>query len=290
MFANLWQGIVDWFTALKAEDYLALGLSALKILLILILSWVVIRLSRMVVGRFFERQAEIESRFTMDSRKANTLNAVIQNLIKYIVYFAAALMVLAELGVNTASLIAAAGVGGVAIGFGAQSLVKDIISGFFILFEDQYAVGDYVEVGDVMGTVIEIGLRTTKIKPYTGEETIIPNGEIKRVTNYSRSNHLAMVDMSIAYETDIEKAIQVMTDTAGEYASENDNIVAPPEVIGVMSFDASSITIRSIMWTTPMEHWGVEREMRKRYKAAFEKHGIEIPFPHRVIINKDENK
>lgn len=289
MFANLWQGITDWFTSLKAEDYLKFGVSALKILLILILSWIVIRVSRMVVERFFKKQAVTKSRFTMDERKANTLNAVIQNLIKYIVYFAAALMILAELNVDTASLIAAAGVGGVAIGFGAQSLVKDIISGFFILFEDQFAVGDYVEVGDVMGTVTEIGLRTTKIKPYTGEESIIPNGEIKRVTNYSRSNHLALVDMSIAYETDIEKAIQVMTDVAGEYAAENDNIVAPPEVIGVMSFDASAITLRAIMWTAPMQHWGVEREMRKRYKAAFENHGIEIPFPHRVIINKKEH-
>jgi len=289
LFANLWQGITDWFTSLKAEDYLKFGVSALKILLILILSWIVIRVSRMVVERFFKKQAVTKSRFTMDERKANTLNAVIQNLIKYIVYFAAALMILAELNVDTASLIAAAGVGGVAIGFGAQSLVKDIISGFFILFEDQFAVGDYVEVGDVMGTVTEIGLRTTKIKPYTGEESIIPNGEIKRVTNYSRSNHLALVDMSIAYETDIEKAIQVMTDVAGEYAAENDNIVAPPEVIGVMSFDASAITLRAIMWTAPMQHWGVEREMRKRYKAAFENHGIEIPFPHRVIINKKEH-
>lgn len=289
MFADLWQGITDWFTSLKAEDYLNFGLSALKILLILILSWVVIRVSRMVVGRFFKKQAADTSRFTMDERKANTLNAVIQNLIKYIVYFAAVLMILSELNVDTASLIAAAGVGGVALGFGAQSLVKDIISGFFILFEDQYAVGDYVEIGDVMGTVIEIGLRTTKVKPYTGEECIIPNGEIKRVTNYSRSNHLAIVDMGIAYETDIERAIQVMNDAAGEYAAENNDIVAPPEVVGVMSFDASSITIRAILWTTPMTFWGVEREMRKRYKAAFEKHGIEIPFPHRVIINKNEN-
>ena len=289
MLAEFWQDIVDWFTSLQGEDYLKLGLSALKILLILILSWVVIRLSRLVIGRFFKRQAAMDSKFTMDERKSNTLNAVIQNLIRYIVYFAAVLMVLSELNVDTASLIAAAGVGGVALGFGAQSLVKDIISGFFILFEDQYAVGDYVEIGDVKGTVIEIGLRTTKIKAYTGEEHIIPNGEIKRVTNYSRSNHLAMVDMGIAYETDIEKAIRVMTDVAGAYAAENDDIVAPPEVIGVMSFDASSITIRAILWTTPMAFWGVEREMRKRYKAAFEEHGIEIPFPHRVIINKNEN-
>ena len=289
MFANLWQGLSDWFTSLKAEDYLKIGVSALKILLILVLSWIVIRVCRMVLDRFFKKQAETVSRFTMDERKANTLNAVIQNLIKYIVYFAAVLMILAELGVNTASLIAAAGVGGVAVGFGAQSLVKDIISGFFILFEDQYAVGDYVQIGDSMGTVVELGLRTTKIKAYTGEVNIIPNGEINRVTNYSRSNHLAMVDMGIAYETDIEKAIQVMTDVAGEYAAENDNIVAPPEVIGVMSFDASSITLRAIMWTAPMQHWGIEREMRKRYKAAFEQHGIEIPFPHRVIINKKED-
>lgn len=288
MFANLWQGIADWFTSLSAEDYLRIGLSALKIVLIVVLSFVVIRLSRMVIGRFFKKQADTHSRFSMDERKANTLNAVIQNLIRYIVYFAAALMILAELNVDTASLIAAAGVGGVAIGFGAQSLVKDIISGFFILFEDQYAVGDYVEIGDVKGTVIEIGLRTTKVKAYTGEEHIIPNGEIKRVTNYSRSNHLAVVDMGIAYETEIEKALGVMRTEAEEYAAESDAIVAPPEVVGVMAFDASAITVRAVMWTKPMQHWSVEREMRKRYKAAFAKHCIEIPLPHRVIINREE--
>ena len=108
------------------------------------------------------------------------------------------------------------------------------------------------------------------------------------MTNYSRSNHLAIVDMGIAYETDIEKAIQVMSSVAEGYATENDSIVAPPEVIGVMSFDASSITLRVVIWTAPMQHWGVEREMRKRYKAAFEANEIEIPFPHRVIINRED--
>jgi len=288
VFTKLWQDITGWFTSLQGDDYLKFGLSALKILLILILSWVVIRFSRMVIGRFFKKQADTDSKFTMDERKSKTLNAVIQNLIRYIVYFTALLMILAELGVDTASLIAAAGVGGVAIGFGAQSLVKDIISGFFILFEDQYAVGDYVEIGDIKGTVFEIGLRTTKVMAYAGEEHIIPNGEIKRVTNYSRSNHLAIVDMGIAYETDIEKAAQVMRTVAEELAAENEFIVAAPEVLGVMSFDASSITLRAVVWTMPMQHWGVERELRKRYKAAFEQHNIEIPFPHRVIINKNE--
>lgn len=287
MFNNIWQSISDWFSSLESADYLRVGGSILKILLILVLAWAVIRVSRFLLGRFFRHQADAKHRFTLDTRKANTLNAVLQNLIRYIVYFSAVLMVLAELGVQTASLIAAAGVGGVAIGFGAQSLVKDIISGFFILFEDQYAVGDYIEVGEVTGTVTEIGLRTTRIMAYTGEEHIVPNGEITRVTNFSRSNHLAIVDMSIAYETDIDKAVSVMKEEADAYAAEHDVIVKPPEVLGVMSFDESAITLRAVLWTAPMQHWAVEREMRRRMKAAFESRHIEIPFPHRVVIQKE---
>jgi small-conductance mechanosensitive channel len=287
LFKNLWQSIVDWYQSLQGADYIKIGTSILKIILIIVLAWVVIRVSRFLIERFFKKQAAAKSRFALDSRKANTLNAVLQNLIKYIVYFAAVLMILSELGVQTASLIAAAGVGGVAIGFGAQSLVKDIISGFFILFEDQYAVGDFIEVNDIMGTVTEIGLRTTRIMAYTGEEHIIPNGEITRVTNYSRSNHLAIVDMGIAYETDIDKASAVMLKVAEDFAAESEAVVKPPEILGVMSFDASSITLRAVVWTAPMQHWGIERELRKRYKAAFEQNGIEIPFPHRVIIQKD---
>jgi small conductance mechanosensitive channel len=186
--------------------------------------------------------------------------------------------------VDTTSILATAGIGGLAVGFGAQGLVKDVINGFFILFEDQYAVGDFVTIGDTTGTVEEIGLRITKIRSFKGDLTIIPNGQIQKVVNYTRGNMLAVVDVGIAYEMDIEKSIKVIEMVAREYAQENPDIVEEPQVLGVMDLGESQITIRVIARSLPMKQWAVERELRKRIKEAFDRNGIEIPYPRRVVI------
>ena len=206
------------------------------------------------------------------------------------VYFVAILVILPEFGIRTESIIATAGIGGLALGFGAQSLVKDVISGFFILFEDQYAVGDFVSIDNITGTVEEIGLRITKIRGFKGDLNIIPNGQVEKVTNYTRGNALAIVDVNIAYRSDIEKATHVMQKVADRYKSENDDIVEPPNVLGVVNFASNGINIRLVARTLPMKHWGVERELRKRIKQAFDNEGIELANTQKIVLEPMEGR
>jgi len=277
----------DWIEGLTLQNYQHLASIFLKILAILFLACVVYKIGKVLIDRFFN--AQIQVKIGVDTRKINTLRALSHSILRYIVYFVTGLTVLGQF-VDTTSILATAGIGGLAIGFGAQSLVKDVISGFFILFEDQYAVGDFVTIGDTTGTVEEIGLRITKIRGFKGDLTIIPNGQIQKVVNYTRGNVLAVVDIGVPYETDIDKAIKVIEDVAKRYAQENENIVEQPQVLGVMDMGDSQITIRAVARTLPLKHWEVERELKKRIKEAFDENGIEIPYPRRVIIQSEKEE
>lgn len=277
----------DWIEGLTLQNYQHLASIFLKILAILFLACVVYKIGKVLIDRFFN--AQIQVKIGVDTRKINTLRALSHSILRYIVYFVTGLTVLGQF-VDTTSILATAGIGGLAIGFGAQSLVKDVISGFFILFEDQYAVGDFVTIGDTTGTVEEIGLRITKIRGFKGDLTIIPNGQIQKVVNYTRGNVLAVVDIGVPYETDIDKAIKVIEDVAKRYAQENENIVEQPQVLGVMDMGDSQITIRAVARTLPLKHWEVERELKKRIKEAFDENGIGIPYPRRVIIQSEKEE
>lgn len=276
-----------WIEGFTIENYQHLAFIALKILAILFLAGVVYRIVKVLIDRFFN--AQIQAKIGVDVRKVNTLRALAHSILKYTVYFVTGLTVLGQF-VDTTSILATAGIGGLAIGFGAQSLVKDVISGFFILFEDQYAVGDFVTIGDTTGTVEEIGLRITKIRGFKGDLTIIPNGQVQKVVNYTRGNVLAVVDISVPYETDIDKAIKLIEDVAKRYAQENKNIVEQPQVLGVMDMGDSQITIRAVARTLPLKHWEVERELKKRIKEAFDENDIGVPYPRRVIIQSEKEE
>ena len=175
-----------------------IGIVALKIAFIIILSAIVVKIGKMVIRRIFK--IKFKSPIRPSERREKTLLKLLENTLAYVVYFAAIIAVLSAVGIEITGLLAGAGVLGLAVGFGAQSLVKDVITGFFIIFEDQFSVGDYVKIGVAEGTVEEIGLRTTKIKSFTGEVYIIPNGSISQVVNYSLENSLAIVDVSVPYE------------------------------------------------------------------------------------------
>jgi small conductance mechanosensitive channel len=198
--------------------------------------------------------------------------------------------ILEILGVNISSLIAAAGVGGLAIGFGAQSLVKDVITGFFILFEDQFHVGDYIETGGKSGIVEEMALRVTKMRDFNGDLHIVPNGSIDKVTNKCRGNMRALVEIGIAYEENIDNAIRVMDEVCKEVAHENDKIIEGPTVLGVTRLGEYDVIISVMAKTQPMEQWAVERELRKRIKERLDDRGIEIPYPRRMVIQSRETK
>jgi len=196
------------------------------------------------------------------------------------------LLILGELGVNLAPLIAGAGIVGLALGFGAQSLVRDMISGFFLLMEDQLGVGDIVDLGEAVGTVEKVTLRTTTVRALSGTLWHVPNGEILRVGNLSQNWSRALVDVDVAYDSDLAEAsavIQAAADALWEDPAFRPFLVEQPEVMGVEHLAADGVTIRLGVKTEPAAQFKVQRTLRARIKAALDEAGIEIPFPQRTV-------
>ena len=269
-------------TVVSPEFWISVGWVVLKIALILIIAKVAIRVANSVVGRVLGHRA-----VRLDERRSKTLTTLVLNVMRYAVYFFVVLTVLANLGLDVTTLIAGAGVAGLAIGFGAQSLVKDVITGFFIIFEDQMGVGDNVMINmnpNLRGNVEEVGLRITRVRAYTGEMHIISNAQINQITNYSKTNSLAVVDVSVAYEEDLERVFAVLKDVGYQAKVDMEAIVGEPQVLGVQTFGAHDVVVRMTMDCKPMENSPVARELRKRIKARFDQEGIEIPYPKTVLF------
>nr|WP_240515439.1 mechanosensitive ion channel family protein [Fictibacillus aquaticus] len=266
---------------------MAFTVKGLKILGIIIGAVIVKHLLKAAVANAFKLRVKSPLKLLSERREA-TLMRLLDNVISYVIYFMALLTVLSEF-VDIKALLAGAGVVGLAIGFGAQSLVKDIITGFFIIFENQFSVGDFVRIGSFEGHVEEIGLRTTKVKSWTGELHILPNSSILEVTNFSVHNSIAVVDVSIAYEENIEKAQKIIERVVREREADFPEMVKPPEVLGVHMLGASEVVMRVTAEVMPMTHFKIARELRKSIKAEFDKEGIEIPYPRMVTISKDQN-
>ena len=191
----------------------------IRIVIIILLMYITIKIGNRLINKFVKKQIESNARFSMDNQKAKTIGEVLKSVLKYMTYFIGAALILSD-AFNGIS-VAMASVGGFALGFGAQSLVKDIINGFFILFEDQYGVGDHVTIGTFSGIVETIGIRTTVIRDFSGDVHLIPNGTINQVTNHSRGNIRFIVDVDISYEEDIDNAINVITNVCNKYKNEN---------------------------------------------------------------------
>ncbi|MFA7572538.1 MAG: mechanosensitive ion channel family protein [Lutispora sp.] len=263
-------------------------LSAASKILFIIIFW---RIINVLLNKVINNIFRFSPKFKMDDKKSNTLSSLMKSIVRYTIYIIMAISILNVMDIPTQSILAAAGLGGLALGFGAQNLVKDVISGFFILFEDQYAVGDYVTIGSATGDVEDIGLRITKIRSFNGDLHIIPNGEIKTVINHSRGNSLAIIDIGISYEADIDKAIKVLNEVGERYYENNkQRVVESPSVLGITGFGDSDVRIRMIVRTVSLKHWSVEREIRKEVKEAFIKENIEIPYPRRVYINRTDKE
>ncbi|HEX3003625.1 MAG TPA: mechanosensitive ion channel family protein [Angustibacter sp.] len=213
-------------------------------------------------------------------QRTETLGSVLRSLITAVVFGVAFLMVLSEFGVDLAPLLASAGVAGVALGFGAQSLVKDFLSGIFMLLEDQYGVGDLIDVGEAAGTVEEVTLRVTRLRDPSGVSWYVRNGEIVRVANKSQGWSTAVVDLPVAYTEDVEKVIGIVRDVVhAMYVDEKWSpvMIAEPTVAGVEQITGTTVTIRVFAKTEPNEQWGVQRELRERAKIAFDRAGVRAP-------------
>ncbi|WP_078554986.1 mechanosensitive ion channel family protein [Bacillus alkalicellulosilyticus] len=230
--------------------------------------------------------SKVASQRNMTKGRVITLEKLAQNAFSYALLFVLATIILAIFEINPAGLIAGAGIIGLAIGFGAQGLVSDVVTGFFLLLERQIDVEDYVTTGGVDGIVEEVGIRTTKIRGFDGTLHYIPNREITHVSNHSRGNMRALVDMSISYSDDIDKAMTVMQSVCDRIALEDQTIIEGPNVVGVQALGDSDVVLRVIAKTENMNQWAVERKLRKELKEALDENGIEIPFPHQVYIQK----
>ena len=282
----------------SADWLLAKPLAILTILVIAsVVRWVVHRLIRRLAaraaeghvpgvlsrgrgGKFFEHSPLMSERRT---QRADTMSSVLRSVTTGIVASVAFLMILDVVGLPIGPLLASAGIVGVAVGFGAQTLVKDFLSGIFLILEDQYGVGDLVDTGlGTTGTVEAVGLRVTRLRDGSGVVWYVRNGEILRVGNHSQGWSTGIVDMSVAYTEDIPRVQALIGATAEAMATEDDwaeKILEPPTVAGVESVTGTAVTIRVIVKCAPNEHFGVQRELRERIKAAFDREGVQAPPP-----------
>ena len=288
-----------------------------SVIIILVVAWILAHVARRYLGRMVARVvapdralaarqlqklgdrattlAEPIGITTDDPRRQarlQSISLVVGSTASVIIWSIAIIMALGELGVNLGPLIAGAGIAGVALGFGAQSLVKDCISGLFMLLEDQYGVGDIVDLDEATGVVEKISLRTTVLRGVDGTVWHVPNGEVSRVGNKSQLWSVALVDIDVAYDSDLAAARQVILNCATEVIESDewaDSVIDPPQLLGVEALGADGITIRVTIKVQPGVQWGLQRALREALKAALDGAGIEIPFPQRTIWVRRED-
>ncbi|TCZ75675.1 mechanosensitive ion channel family protein [Paenibacillus albiflavus] len=268
LLETYWAKFVDYTAEL---DIIGHGF---RIILIYILARVVITVADKAIDKVMK--VRDRSKIQFDTRRGTTISKLIHNCISYTVNFIAILLILSQFGINLGPIIAGAGVLGLAIGFGAQSLVKDVITGFFIIFEDQFAVGDVIQIGAFKGTVEQIGLRVTRVKSSTGEVQIIPNGTIAQVTNFSVYNSVAVVDVSIDYGANLDCALKVLNELAMRMYNESELIVSEPKVLGIQTLDSSAVVMRTTVECLPNRQTEVTRVMLAEIKKEFDHHEISL--------------
>lgn len=275
---------MKWLENIKWEEViLDVGIILIQLVAILIAFLITRAIGKKLIQSSFSK---VQTKKKMSVGRTQTLQALAISFFSYVLIFITLVIVLGIFGINAAGLIAGAGIIGLAIGFGAQGLVSDVVTGFFLLLEKQLDVGDYVTTAGYGGIVEEVGLRTTQIRSFDGTLNFIPNREISSLSNHSRGNMRALVDIGISYDDNIDHAMTVLQEVCDKIKQENETIVEGPDVLGVQTIGDSDITLRVIAKTENMEQWAVERQLRKAIKEAFDQNNIDIPFPHQVYIEK----
>jgi small conductance mechanosensitive channel len=226
-------------------------------------------------------------------QRARTMGTLLKSIASSVIFTIVTIMAISELGYDVAPLIASAGIVGIALGFGAQSLVTDFLSGIFMIVEDQFGVGDIIDLGEAVGTVEAVSLRVTRLRDINGTVWYVPNGEILRVGNQSQNWSRTVLDIGVGYHEDLARVRRVLQAVAHDMWEEEDfkgQVIEEPEVWGVQELAADAVTMRVVLKTTPGAQWAVAREMRQRIKARFDYEGIEIPFPQRVVWHRDQQR
>lgn len=257
-----------------------------KIIFVIIAMYFCIRVGKNLIKKFVERQIASNGMLSLDTQRAKTLGEVLKSVLKYSVYFMGVTIIVSILFEGISFTFAS--IGGIAVGLGAQSVIKDLINGFFILFENQFGVGDHVTLGNFSGIVKSIGIRTTVIIDFTGDIHSIPNGSIIGVTNHSRNDIRFMVDVNIPYEEDIEKVIDVIKVACDDFKDKNEEYIYEPiEVLGVITLGISSVTIRVAGKAKPLSQSKMENELRKVIKLALDRNKIYMTSSNAELVNED---
>jgi small-conductance mechanosensitive channel len=273
-FAAILRAIGSWFVS-----------TGLRIVLIALITLIVIKGVKVLANRlqvaFSKQKVDEESK-----KRASTLSSVIRHLLTVVILVVAIMTILGQLGVEIGPILAAAGIVGLAVGFGAQSLVKDIINGFFILLEDQIRVGDVVQIAGKGGLVEKVNLKMTILRDFSANVHYIPNGNIDVVTNMTKDYSRYVFDIGVAYREDVDEVMKIIREVDEELRKDSscsEDILEPLEVFGLDQFADSALIIKARYKTKPIKQWGVAREFNHRLKKKFDEKDIEIPFPHLTL-------
>ena len=245
-------------------------------IIIILISFVLEKVLKSIVKKTFNPKIKTKN---FNEKRAKTISSLVCSIIRYVVWTLAVISLLGLYGVNTAALVTGIGVLSLVVGLAFQDILKDILAGTAILFESWYSIGDLVKVDDFTGTVMSVGLKSTKIKAYSGEVKIISNRNISSVTNYSLENTLAVVDISVAYESKLDKVEKVLQVACATMQDNIEGLVEEPEVLGVEELSDSAVVFRIVGKCKPASHFVVAREMKKELKNTLDKNGIKIPYP-----------
>jgi small conductance mechanosensitive channel len=283
-----WEGIKGFF---ENERVVALTGTGLKIALTLVIAFVLTRLLRKAVQKVDAKVAE-QTTPMRNLQRTRTLANILSSTGMVVIWVLATLTILGLLHFNLAPILAGVGILGLAIGFGAQDLVKDVVSGFFIILEDQYGVGDTIEINGVANGVVEtLTLRVTGLRALDGTVHFVSNGDISHLANRSKDWARAVIDVGVAYKEESSKVRAVLEEVADETTNDTEDlgnkVYARPKVLGVETLGEYEVVWRVIVDTKPGKQWEVGRELRERIKVAFDRHDVEIPYPHRVMITAD---
>ena len=268
--------ISDFIVGLGVSDLLAqIIVSIMSIVVWIIVGFILNFVIKKSIFKVMKAR-DFESRTT-------TIGRLITSVARYALWLIILVIILREMNVDVMPIVASAGVLGLAIGFGAQQIVKDFISGFFIMFEGVFNVGDLVEIDGFTGNVVRLGLRTTVLQNWKGEVKTVSNGDIRGVVNYSKNDSLAVIEFGVSYDTDFTKLTELMDEFCALVFDRHDNIIDKPQFLGVTKLDDSSVNLLLIAKTKTLQHFGVERNLRKDIVTYFGEKGIEIPYPHVVV-------
>ncbi|MFW5806008.1 MAG: mechanosensitive ion channel family protein [Bacteroidales bacterium] len=267
-----------------------------SVLIIILITFIAFRLMKLILKRMkkliIKRMSKGDETINPEAEKrANTLIGIFRSVLRIIIWLIFLMLLLSKLGINIAPILASAGILGLAVGFGAQELVKDVISGFFILLEDQVRNGDVAIINGTGGLVESIELRTITLRDFAGVVHVFSNGQISSLSNMTKEWSAVVLDIGVAYKEDIDKVMQVMKEVGEEFGTDEEfgkMLIDPLEIFGLDKFDDSAIVIKARLKTKPGQQWAVGRAFRRRLKITFDKENIEIPFPHTTVYWGEE--